>query len=217
MLDAEGVGAKGPARGSAPAAEQEEQEQERLGDAGFGFDDLPRRTCVHCMFSSRYLQQCDNCHEFSCVQCFHRCGLRGRDEWRDQARSPRMEGRRSGEGWLPLKPHPLVTLPLPPSNLWIPGLSGLLMMRPSVQWSGGPTVCQSGCCLRPSNSWPSGSLVALCQRGLRRTVTSELIDDETHEASVLRWQWSLRPNWLLQHQCHACSGGAMHRRIDQER
>ena len=42
------------------------------------------------------------------------------------------------KGWLPLKPHPLVTLPLPPSNLWIPGLSGPLMMRPSVQWSEDP-------------------------------------------------------------------------------
>ena len=47
VLDAVGVGAKVPARGSAPAAEQEEQEQESLGDAGLGFDDLPSRTCVH--------------------------------------------------------------------------------------------------------------------------------------------------------------------------
>ena len=53
VLDAAGVEAKGPARGSAPAAEQDKQEQESLIGAGWASDDPSSRTCVHGSFSSR--------------------------------------------------------------------------------------------------------------------------------------------------------------------
>ena len=52
-------------------------------------------------------------------------------------------------GWLPLKPHPLVTLPPPPQQ---PADSWPFWASYDAAFGavvGGPTVCQSGCCRRP--------------------------------------------------------------------
>ena len=62
------------------AGSDDEQEPADEGDAGDADEDLPTRTCVHCSLSSRYLLQCANCHQFTCIRCLHRCGPQCGDE-----------------------------------------------------------------------------------------------------------------------------------------
>ena len=56
-------------------AEQDELEPDEEHDTGEDADVPLVRTCVQCGFSSRFLLPCPSCCEFSCVRCFHRCGI----------------------------------------------------------------------------------------------------------------------------------------------
>ena len=98
VLDAEGVGAIGPAQCS--ALSQEEHMLEYEIDTGDAVEDLLFRTCVHCS-SSGYLSRCANCHQFSCARCSHRCGPQCGDERSGRDRSRSRGDRRSGDAAAP--------------------------------------------------------------------------------------------------------------------